>query len=241
MDASVRYEREVDSANSLKEKVIRLAKGQPAKVREVVALDSVNLDVQRGEAVGIVGRNGAGKSTLLKLIARVILPTDGRVWVRGKVAPLLHLGTGFTDELTGRENAFLNGAALGYSREYMHNRIDRIIEFAEAEDYIDASLRTYSSGMLLRLAFAIATEVEPDILLIDEVLAVGDEAFQQKCLARMRRFREDGTTILFVSHQMDVVQKFCNSALWVDDGKIKASGEVEQVIQTYLDHVTDQT
>lgn len=197
------------------------------------ALKDVSLEIRPGEVFGLVGKNGAGKSTMLKLVARVLRPTMGRVVVRGHVAPLLEVGAGFHGELTGRENVFLNGSMLGYTHAEMSEKFPRIVEFAELQDFIDAPMRTYSTGMWARLGFAIATDIEPDILIVDEVLSVGDEAFQRKSLARIHDIREKGTTILFVSHSMTAIQEMCHRAAWIDDGRIEAVGEPAEVIEAY--------
>jgi len=230
---SVRYRVPTEPVSTLKEHAIRLLQGRRAEYREFLALDEIDLDVQRGEALGIIGRNGAGKSTLLKVISRILRPTAGQVWVRGAIAPLIELGAGFHPELTGRENIFLNGAMLGFSQADMEGRLEGIVEFAELRDFIDAPLRTYSSGMMARLGFAIASDVDPDILIIDEVLAVGDEAFQQKCLTRMQSFRARGTTILFVSHALESVQRLCDRAVWLEHGQIRHSGGVGETASAY--------
>jgi ABC-type polysaccharide/polyol phosphate transport system ATPase subunit len=235
--ASVRYRVPTEQVATLKEYVIRMLRGRRIEYRAFWALEGLNLDVQRGESLGIIGRNGAGKSTLLKVIARVLRPTQGRVWVKGNVAPLIELGAGFHLELTGRENVYLNGAMLGFSQAQMEERFDRIVAFAELGSFIDAALRSYSSGMIMRLGFAVATEVEPDILIIDEVLAVGDESFREKCLARMVEFRAKGTTILFVSHSLDSVRAICDRAIWIDEGRLRSSGPVELVIDAYRSHL----
>ncbi|MCS7312693.1 MAG: ABC transporter ATP-binding protein [Acidobacteria bacterium] len=199
----------------------------------VWALQDVTLAISRGEIVGIIGPNGAGKSTLLKVIARVIHPTQGRVRVWGRVAPLIELGAGFHAELTGRENIYLNAAILGHSRRETDRRFQDIVDFAELWDFIDAPLRTYSTGMIARLGFAVATAWVPDILIVDEVLAVGDEVFQQKCRTRMDEFRHHGTTILMVSHDMPTVETFCHRAVWLDHGHIQAIGPAREVTAAY--------
>jgi ABC-2 type transport system ATP-binding protein/lipopolysaccharide transport system ATP-binding protein len=234
---SVRYRVPTEPIATLKELAIRTLKGRRVGSREFSALRNVDLDVQRGESLGIIGRNGAGKSTLLKVIARVLRPTHGRVWVRGNVAPLIELGAGFHPELTGRENILLNGAMLGFSRAQMEEKLSRIVEFAELADFIDAPLRTYSSGMTMRLGFAIASDVDPDILIIDEILAVGDEAFQAKCHARMQSFRERGATILFVSHALEAVRRLCGRVIWIDEGRIRYSEDADTVVEAYREHV----
>lgn len=234
---SVRYRVPTEQIGTIKEYVIRILQGRRIAYRELWALQDVDIEVRRGESVGIIGRNGAGKSTLLKVVARVLRPTRGRVRVCGSVAPLIELGAGFHPELTGRENVFLNGAMLGFSRAQMEEKFGRIVEFAELSAFIDAPLRTYSSGMVVRLGFAVATEVDPDILIIDEVLAVGDGAFQEKCLARMEAFRARGTTILFVSHALDMVQRICDRAIWIENGRIQHSGKAEHVVKAYRNGV----
>jgi ABC-2 type transport system ATP-binding protein len=236
-DVSVQYRVPTEQIGTLKEYVIRMLQGRRVEYRSFWALNGLDLDVRRGESLGIIGRNGAGKSTLLKVIARVLRPTRGRVWVKGNVAPLIELGAGFHPELTGRENVFLNGAMLGFSQAQMKERFDRIVEFAELGPFIDAALRSYSSGMVMRLGFAVATEVDPDILIIDEVLAVGDESFQEKCMTRMAEFRERGTTILFVSHALESVRATCDRAVWIDEGQLKIAGTVVQVIDAYRSHM----
>jgi ABC-type polysaccharide/polyol phosphate transport system ATPase subunit len=177
--------------------------------------------------------NGAGKSTLLKVVARVLRPTIGRVIVRGRVAPLLELGAGFHQELTGQENIYLNGALLGFSHSEMQDKYDQIVDFAELGQFINAPIRTYSSGMYARLGFAVATASEPDVLIVDEVLSVGDEAFQKKCMARIEAFRQRGAAILLVSHSMPMIELMCQRAAWLDHGALKAIGEPLQVIQAY--------
>ena len=234
---SVRYRVPTEPVSTLKEHAIRLLQGRRTEYREFWALDGVDLEVRRGEALGIIGRNGAGKSTLLKVVSRILRPTAGQVWVRGTVAPLIELGAGFHPELTGRENVYLNGAMLGFSQAEMQARFEGIVEFAELWDFIDAPLRTYSSGMMTRLGFAVASDVDPDILIIDEVLSVGDEAFQQKCLARMRSFRAKETTILFVSHGLDAVERLCDRAIWIDQGGVRHSGGVRETAEAYLETV----
>ena len=203
------------------------------KKREFWALKDINLQIYRGETFGIIGSNGAGKSTLLKLAARVLRPTTGRVVVNGHTAPLLEFGAGFHPELTGRENIFLNGAILGFSHRQMEEKFDRIVDFAELWDFIDAPIRTYSSGMIARLGFAVATDVEPDVLLVDEILSVGDESFQHKSYARMQAFRDRGATILLVSHDLDSIQEICHRAAWIDHGQVRTIGPVNEVIHSY--------
>jgi ABC-type polysaccharide/polyol phosphate transport system ATPase subunit len=202
-------------------------------MRTFWALNDISLNVRQGEVFGLIGDNGAGKSTLLKVVARVLRPTKGRVIVKGKVAPLLELGAGFHPELTGKENIFLNGALLGYSHGEMQEKYQEIVDFSELGGFIDAPIRTYSTGMYARLGFSVATTYEPDILIVDEILGVGDESFQQKCSDRITKFRENGTSILLVSHAMELIQKMCQRAAWLDHGKLMIMGEPAQVIQAY--------
>ncbi len=201
------------------------------------ALDNVSFDVQAGEVVGIIGRNGAGKSTLLKILSRITEPTAGRVELWGRVGSLLEVGTGFHPELTGRENIFLNGAILGMKRAEIERKFDEIVAFAEVERFIDTPVKRYSSGMFLRLAFAVAAHLEPEILVVDEVLAVGDASFQKKCLGKMSDVAKAGRTVLFVSHNMGAIQGLCERALWLAGGKLVGQGEANQVVAEYMEMV----
>jgi ABC-type polysaccharide/polyol phosphate transport system ATPase subunit len=230
--ASVRYRIPRERIGSLKEYAIRRMKRR-LFFDEFEALREVSLQVNAGETVGVVGKNGAGKSTLFRLIARVMPPTVGRVIVVGKVAPLLELGLGFHSELTGRENIMLQGTLLGFSRAEMRRRTPRIVEWAELEEFIDAPVRTYSSGMAARLAFSVATDVEPDILLVDEALAVGDEGFQLKCHHRIEEFRKAGKTVLFVSHALAQVRENCRRAVWIHEGRLIRDGDAASVTELY--------
>lgn len=229
---SVQYRIPRERVSGIKEFAIRILQRR-LEYEEFWALDGISFNVKNGEVFGIVGQNGAGKSTMLKVMARVLQPTRGHLVMRGNLAPLLELGGGFHSELVGRENVYLNMALLGHTRRETDLLFDDIVEFAEIHDFIDAPLRTYSTGMVARLGFAVATSLRPDILLVDEVLSVGDNRFQEKCLDRMRSFRSAGTTIVIVSHSMDTVKNFCNRALWLDHGKIKTMGEVEKVVEEY--------
>jgi ABC-type polysaccharide/polyol phosphate transport system ATPase subunit len=197
------------------------------------AVKDVSLEVPKGQMLGLIGRNGSGKSTLLKIIAGVYRPTAGRVHVEGSIAPLIELGAGFHHELTGRENILLNGLLMGYSKEKMQEREQSIIDFAEIGDFIDAPIKQYSSGMQTRLAFAVATEVDPQVLILDEILAVGDAAFQEKCFARIQDFRQAGKTILFVSHSMPPVIQYCDRAILLEKGSIVADGIPTEVADFY--------
>jgi ABC-type polysaccharide/polyol phosphate transport system ATPase subunit len=234
-DVSVSYRVPSERIRTFKEYSIRWIQGKIHQ-REFLALDQICLEVKQGEAFGIIGNNGAGKSTLLKVIARVIFPTRGKVRVKGRVAPLLELGAGFHPELSGRENVFLNGAILGFSRKEMERDFQRIVDFAGLGDFIDAPMRTYSTGMWARLGFAVATDERPEILLVDEILAVGDEAFQQKCVQRIQEYRESGTTILIVAHNMNSIKSMCQRAAWLNHGKIALVGTPDEVVQAYREN-----
>jgi lipopolysaccharide transport system ATP-binding protein len=203
------------------------------------ALKDVSFEIGRGEAVGVIGRNGAGKSTLLKILSRITEPTNGRARLRGRVGTLLEVGTGFHPELTGRENIFLNGAILGMHRSEIARKFDEIVAFAEVEQFIDTAVKHYSSGMYLRLAFAVAAHLEPEILVVDEVLAVGDAAFQKKCLGKMGAVAEQGRTVLFVSHNMGAVRGLCRRAIWLDHGQVRQVGPAYDVVDAYLQTTLD--
>jgi lipopolysaccharide transport system ATP-binding protein len=208
---------------------------QGDEVEEFWALKDVSFEIQRGEVMGVIGRNGAGKSTLLKILSRITEPTSGRARLRGRVASLLEVGTGFHPELTGRENIYLNGAILGMARQEIRRKFEEIVAFAEVEKFLDTPVKRYSSGMYVRLAFAVAAHLEPEILIVDEVLAVGDADFQKKCLGKMEDVsRREGRTILFVSHNMGAVAGLCTSCLWMDQGSIRSSGQARSIIGEYL-------
>jgi ABC-type polysaccharide/polyol phosphate transport system ATPase subunit len=229
---SVRYRLPNEKVASLKEYMIRLIQGK-VRYNSFMALNDVNLVVKKGEIFGILGRNGAGKSTLLKVISRVLIPTRGRVWINGLVSPLLELGAGFHPELTGMENITLNATLLGHSGKEIQQKIPEILEFAEIGDFIEAPIRTYSSGMIARLGFSVATAWLPDILILDEVLSVGDAAFAQKCAERMRSFRESGATVLLVSHSVNTIQSLCQRALLLEHGSILEIGPATEVSEKY--------
>jgi ABC-type polysaccharide/polyol phosphate transport system ATPase subunit len=231
-NASVVYRIPHERIATFKEYAIRLIQGK-VKYHSFYALRDVNLTVNRGEVFGLIGQNGAGKSTLMKVIARVLRPSQGRVVVRGRVAPLLEVGAGFHPELTGRENVFLNGAMLGFTRQEMEAKFKNIVDFAELWEFIDSPLRTYSTGMWARLGFSVATDEQPEILLVDEILSVGDEAFQRKSLARIQTYRDQGTTILLVSHNMLTIENMCQSVAWIDHGQVQMVGDPAEVIQAY--------
>ncbi len=231
-DVSVRYRLPNERIGTLKEYTIRLLQRR-VRHRDFWAVHDLSMSINRGEVFGIVGDNGAGKSTLLKVISKVLRPTTGRVRIYGKIAPLLELGAGFHPELSGRENIFLNGALLGYSHEEMTKVFDEIVDFSELSQFIDAPIRTYSSGMYARLGFAVATAHQPEILIVDEILSVGDEAFQRKCTDRIAGFRENGATVLMVSHNLGLINEMCDRAAWLDHGKLMSIGVAEEVIETY--------
>lgn len=230
--ASVRFNMASQKVNNLKEYVIKLVKKE-LMFQEFFALRDISLQVRAGEAWGIIGTNGSGKSTLLKLICGILKPYQGTVDICGSIAPLIELGAGFDGELTARENVLLNGTLMGYSEEFMKERFEEIIEFAELWDFLDMPTKNYSSGMAARLGFSVATMVQPDILICDEVLSVGDYKFQQKCEGRMRQMLETGTTLLYVSHQRESVEKLCSHALWIEKGRMVMSGEASAVCSAY--------
>jgi len=231
-DVSVRYRVPHERIPTIKEYAIRWLRRR-IRYQDFWALRSVTLEVRRNEVLGIIGANGAGKSTLLKVVARVLQPTSGRVRLWGRVAPLLELGAGFDPELTGRENILLNGTILGFSHNDIAGRIDRIVEFAGLEEFIDAPLRTYSSGMYARLGFAVATDIRPEILIIDEILSVGDTAFQEKSFDRVRSFLGAGTTVLLVSHSLDQIACLCQRVAWLQHGELVVVGPPDEVIARY--------
>jgi lipopolysaccharide transport system ATP-binding protein len=213
---------------------VRWLKGQRRQEEHIWALDDVSFEVKQGEVLGIIGRNGAGKSTLLKILSRITKPTRGRVELYGRVGSLLEVGTGFHPELTGRENIYLNGAILGMSRQEIERKFDEIVDFSEIERFLDTPVKFYSNGMYVRLAFAVAAHLEPEILLVDEVLAVGDTAFQSKCLGKMGDVSKQGRTVFFVSHNMSAVEKLCSKAFLIRRGNIVSEGDTDNVIATYL-------
>ena len=204
------------------------------------ALKDISMDIRQGEVLGIIGRNGAGKTTLLKLLSRITYPTEGRFEIQGRVASLLEVGTGFHPELSGRENIFLNGTILGMSRAEVRSRFDEIVDFSGVAHFLDTPVKRYSSGMFVRLAFAVAAHLEPEVLIVDEVLAVGDAAFQRKCLGKMGEVARQGRTVLFVSHNMGAVGQLCSRAVWLDQGSIREAGDTSEVIQQYLTDTSEQ-
>ena len=231
-DVSMMFNLSTEKMDSIKEYFIRAVKRQ-LYYQEFWALRNISFELEKGDSLGIVGLNGSGKSTLLKIISGILKPTTGRVETYGGIAPLIELGAGFDSNLSARENIYLNGAMLGYDREYMNRRFDEIIEFAQLQDFVDTAIKNYSSGMVARLGFAIATMNVPDILIIDEILAVGDYQFQQKSFAKMQSMMDTGATVVFVSHSTEQVQQICNKALWMEHGEIKMFGDVQTVCDAY--------
>ncbi len=228
----IRFNLAKERVDSLKEYFLKFAKGS-LHFEEFWALNDVNIEIEKGDFYGLVGINGSGKSTLLKTVAGVFKPTKGSVTVNGTIAPLIELGAGFDMDLTARENIFLNGAVLGFSKQHMMEKFDDIVDFSELHDFLDVPLKNYSSGMVARIAFAIATATRPDILIADEILSVGDYAFQEKCEARMKELLDSGTTVIFVSHSIDQVKRMCNKATWLEKGKVIMSGDAQTVCDAY--------
>lgn len=231
-DVSMHFNLMEEKVDSIKEYFVKLIKGK-LLYNDFTALDHISFDVQKGDILGFIGFNGAGKSTLLKILAGVLTPTTGNVKVVGSIAPLIEVGAGFDPELTARENIYLNGAILGFSKAFIEKKFDSIIEFAELKDFVNVPVKNFSSGMYARLGFSIATAVQPDILIVDEVLSVGDFRFQQKCEERIRKMIEDGVTILLVSHDIGMIERLCNKVLWLDHGKMKAMGETKFICNQY--------
>ncbi len=218
---------------TLKEAAVRLVGGRRSAIERFRALDGVGFEVARGEALGIIGHNGSGKTTLLRLLAGVMVPTTGRIKIEGRITTLIELGAGFNPQLTGEENIYLAGALYGISQHEMRRQFDEIVAFAELERFVHVAVKNYSSGMSARLGFSIATVIDPDVLIVDEVLAVGDEAFQEKCFARMVDFRDRGKTIVLVSHDLPLVERFCDRALLLDHGRLVAQGDPAEVVKSY--------
>ena len=232
-DVSICFRMANDKLNSLKEFMIQKVKGK-LKYEEFWALKDVSFNVKKGDVVGIVGHNGAGKSTILKVISGIMKPTEGSVVTHGNIVPMLELGSGFDMDLSGRENIYLNGAILGYSKEFLDEKFDEILEFSELGEFIEQPIRNYSSGMLMRLAFSVATIVNPEILIVDEILSVGDADFQEKSRNRMKELMTGGTTVFFVSHDLEQIKEMCNKVLWLGHGEMQAFGEMEEICACYV-------
>ena len=226
----------LDKSNTVKESLISLFKRNRKEKR--VVLNGVNLKIEKGEVVALIGVNGSGKSTLLKLMTKIIYPNSGKIQINGKLTSLLELGAGFHQDFSGRENIYFNASIFGLTKKQIDKRLDKIIEFSELGEHIDNPVRTYSSGMYMRLAFSIAINVDADILLVDEILAVGDQHFQEKCIAKMKELRKEGKTMVFVTHSMGAVRDLCTRAVWLSDGKIVMDGDVDEVADAYLKATT---
>ena len=231
-NVSMRFRMANDNIGSIKEYLVQLLKRR-LKYSEFEALKNVSFEVGKGEVVGLIGHNGAGKSTMLKIISRIMKPTEGNVVVRGNVVPMLELGSGFDHDMTGRENIVLNGAILGYSEEFLKSKIQEIIDFSELAAFIDIPIRNYSSGMLARLAFSVASAVNPEILIVDEILGVGDADFQQKSQNRMMEMMGGGTTVLMVSHDINQIRQMCDRVVWIEKGQVIKVGKAEEICDEY--------
>lgn len=231
-NVSMHFNMSSEKIESLKEYFLKLAKGK-LFFKDFVAVSDVSLEIKKGEVFGIVGTNGSGKSTLLKIISGILTPTTGKVTIDGTIAPLIELGAGFDGELTARENVFLNGAVLGFERQFLEEKFDEIIDFAELHDFLDLPIKNYSSGMVARIAFAIATVVKPDILIVDEILAVGDFLFQEKCKKRIQTLMQGGTTVIMVSHSIDQIEQMCDRVLWIEKSIPKMIGSTTEVCAAY--------
>ena len=231
-NVTMKFRMSDEPINSLKEIFTTAIKGN-LRFNEFLALDDVSFEVLKGETLGLIGNNGAGKSTTLKLISGILKPTSGTIITKGNIVPMLELGAGFDLELTGRENIYLNGAILGYSKEYLESKYEDIVDFAEIREFIDMPIRNYSSGMMAKLAFSIASVVQPEILIVDEILAVGDLAFQKKSFNRMKELMSGGATVLFVSHDIEKIEEMCDKVVWLNHGKVVMNGEAEEVCKAY--------
>lgn len=235
-NVKVRFNKTNLKVDNLKEYVVRLVKRE-LLFQEFIALQNVNLQVKKGEAWGLIGTNGAGKSTLLKVVSRILKPAEGTVSVNGSVAALIELGAGIDPNLTARENIYLNGTLLGYKKSFLDSKFDEIVEFSELQDFLDSPVKNFSSGMKARLGFSVATSVSPDILIADEILSVGDIKFKQKCNKKMRAMLDSGTTLLYVSHNINSIKKLCDKVLWLDHGKMVMTGNADEVCDAYLEEM----
>ena len=237
-NVSMRFNMSKDKVDSIKEYMIRLVKRQ-LFFEEFWALKEVSFSVKKGDVFGIVGLNGSGKSTLLKTISGILKPTEGRVYTEGVISPMIELGAGFDTDLTARENVFLNGSVLGFSRAQMKEKFDEIVEFSELQEFVDVAVKNFSSGMVARLAFSIATVIKPDILIVDEILAVGDFLFQQKCEQRIQELMSGGTTVLIVSHSIEQIERLCHHVLWLEHGRMRMLGDTREVCDLYKQATRD--
>lgn len=233
-NVSLKFKLQKEKTSSLKEFAIRLLT-KNISYSDFYALKNINLEIKKGESIGIIGKNGAGKTTLLRIVAGIYKPTSGKIYTNGKIMPIIDLGAGFDMELTGKENIFLNGIILGMTRKEVEEKYDEIVEFSGLKDFINSPLRTYSSGMVLRLGFSIATSINPDIILLDEVFAVGDEEFKKKCVKKIKEFKENGSTFIFVSHNMNLIKDLCEKSILVDKGEMKFFGNVINIIDKYTE------
>lgn len=232
-DVSMMFKLTNDRISSLKEFVTSALTGK-LSYKEFWALKNISINIKKGEVIGIIGHNGSGKSTLLKIISGIMKPTKGNMTCNGNIVPMLELGSGFDFDLTGKENIYLNGAILGYSKKFLDEKYEEILNFSELGEFIDVPIRNYSSGMMMRLAFSIATVINPEILIVDEILSVGDEAFQQKSRKRMIELMSGGTTVLFVSHSLEQIREMCNRVVWLDHGEIHMIGNTKEVCDKYV-------
>lgn len=231
-DIEMHFNMSKERLESLKEYFLKFMKRE-LRFEDFLALDKISFDIKKGDVFGIVGLNGCGKSTTLKIISGILRPTKGTVETQGVIAPLIELGAGFDMELTARENIYLNGSVLGYSKKFMDEKFDDIVEFSEMRDFLDVPMKNYSSGMVARIGFAIATVTTPDILIVDEILAVGDFLFQQKCEARINAMMQDDTTVIIVSHSIEQIERLCKHCVWLEKGKIKMIGDAQEVCNAY--------
>lgn len=229
---SMHFNMASERLESLKEYFIKLLKRQ-LFFKDFIAVNDISFEIKKGEVFGIVGTNGSGKSTTLKMISGILKPTSGKIQINGNIAPLIELGAGFDGELTARENIYLNGAVLGYSKKYIDEHFDQIVDFAELRDFLDIPIKNYSSGMVARIAFAIATVITPDILIVDEILSVGDFLFQEKCEKRINELMEGGTTIVIVSHTIAQIERLCDRVMWIEKGDLKMVGDTAEVCEAY--------
>lgn len=232
-DVSMRFNLAKERVDNLKEYIVKKLKFQSISFDEFWAVKHISFTIKKGESVALIGSNGSGKSTMLKIISGILVPTVGKVQVHGSIAPLIELGAGFDYQLTGRENIFLNGAVLGHSKRLMQEKYDEIVDFSGLADFIDVPVKNYSSGMVARLGFSVATMVKPDILIVDEILAVGDQAFQEKCHKRMEEMMNGGTTVVLVSHSESDIRRICQKAVWIEQGDLRSVGDIDMILKMY--------